>query len=88
MKLVFYLCITAICIQSCSKDNLTNEVLNDTINEEPIIENAGTGTLSIDAFLKDPITISTGRALTLEEAIALIEKNTPKAKRKKVTKKK
>lgn len=30
------------------------------------------GTLSLDVFLKDPITISTGRALTLEEALDIM----------------
>ena len=58
-----------LCLQSCSKDNLADAVLEQSEHEEPVIKNEAKGTLTIDAFLKDPITITTSKALTLEEAL-------------------
>ncbi len=69
MKLLIVFLSAALCFQSCSKDNLADAVLEQSENEDPVIEHLANGTLTIDAFLKDAISITTARALTLEEAL-------------------
>lgn len=72
MKILFALLSIGLFLQSCSKDNFEEVILSRNANEEPMIENVAPGTLTLDVFLKDAITITTARALTLEEALDIM----------------
>ncbi|MEP3210169.1 MAG: DUF4493 domain-containing protein [Maribacter sp.] len=69
MKLLIVFLSIGVCLQSCSKDNFSDIILSQNADADPLSEEVATGALTIEAFLKDPITITTARALTLEEAL-------------------
>ncbi len=69
MKFLMGLLSVGLCIQSCSKDNFEEVIISRNEIDEPVTEAIAQGTLSLEVFLKDPISITTARALTLEEAL-------------------
>lgn len=69
MKFLMAVLSIGLCFQSCSKDNFEEVIVSRNQTNEPPIEEIALGSVTIDAILKDPITITTARALTLEEAL-------------------
>lgn len=73
MKLLIVFISVGLCLQSCSKDNFEEVVLSRNEIEEPVAKNVASGILTLDAIIKDAITITTARALTLEEALDVMQ---------------
>ncbi len=69
LKLLFVLVSLGLCFQSCNKDNFEETVLNEPIAAEPIDEVVELGSVSINAFVKDVIQVTTGKPFELEELL-------------------
>ncbi len=69
MNLLIVLLSIGLCFQSCTKDNLEETVLNEPMSLTPVEEAVESGSVSINAFVKDVIEITTGKPFELEEVL-------------------
>ena len=69
MKLLCTVLIVGLCLQGCNKDNFDEVVQSWSEIEDPVGDHVASGSVTIAANLKSPITITVARELTLDEAL-------------------